>query len=54
MNVWPDVRQWIDPFKAGAMTMSWTEDWWWQLPEVLYCVTQYGAEVMDEKFVLSS
>jgi hypothetical protein len=34
MNVWPDVRQWIGPFKAGAMTMSWTEDWWWQLPEV--------------------
>lgn len=34
MNVWPDVRQWVGPFKAGAMTMSWTEDWWWQLPEV--------------------
>ncbi|NQU11002.1 beta-galactosidase trimerization domain-containing protein [bacterium] len=34
MNVWPDVRQWVDPFKAGALTMSWTEDWWWQLPEV--------------------
>jgi hypothetical protein len=33
MNVWPDVRQWVGPFKAGAMTMSWTEDWWWQLPE---------------------
>ena len=33
MNVWPDVRQWVDPFKAGALTMSWTEDWWWQLPE---------------------
>ena len=34
MNVWPDVRQWVGPFKAGAMTMCWTEDWWWQLPEV--------------------
>jgi len=34
MNVWPDVRQWVGPFKARAMTMSWTEDWWWQLPEV--------------------
>jgi len=33
MNVWPDVRQWVDPFKAGGLTMSWTEDWWWQLPE---------------------
>ena len=33
MNVWPDVRQWVGPFKAGAMTMCWTEDWWWQLPE---------------------
>lgn len=34
MNVWPDVRQWVGPFKAGAMNMCWTEDWWWQLPEV--------------------
>ncbi len=34
MNVWPDVRQWVGPFRAGAMTMSWTEDWWWQIPEV--------------------
>ena len=34
MNVWPDVRQWVGPFKARAMTMTWTEDWWWQLPEV--------------------
>ena len=33
MNVWPDVRQWVGPFRAGAMTMTWTEDWWWQLPE---------------------
>jgi hypothetical protein len=34
MNVWPDVRQWIGPFRTGAMAMTWTEDWWWQLPEV--------------------
>ncbi|MCK4294207.1 MAG: beta-galactosidase trimerization domain-containing protein [Planctomycetes bacterium] len=34
MNVWPDVRQWVGPFRAGAMTMTWTEDWWWQIPEV--------------------
>jgi len=34
MDVWPDVRQWVDPFKAGAMTMTWTEDWWWQIFEV--------------------
>ncbi len=34
MNVWPDVRQWVGPFQVGAMTMSWTEDWWWQLPEL--------------------
>ncbi len=33
MNVWPDVRQWVGPFRVGAMTMSWTEDWWWQIPE---------------------
>ena len=34
MNVWPDVRQWVGPFKSRAMTMSWTEDWWWQILEV--------------------
>jgi hypothetical protein len=34
MNVWPDVRQWVGPFRARAMTMTWTEDWWWQIPEV--------------------
>jgi hypothetical protein len=34
MDVWPDVRQWVDPFKVGAMTMTWTEDWWWQIFEV--------------------
>ncbi len=34
MNVWPDVRQWVGPFESGAMTMTWTEDWWWQLPEL--------------------
>jgi hypothetical protein len=34
MNVWPDVRQWIEPFKVCAMSMTWTEDWWWQVPEV--------------------
>ena len=33
LNVWPDVRQWIGPFKSGAMTMSWSEDWWWQIAE---------------------
>ena len=33
MNVWPDTRQWVDPFRCNAMTMTWTEDWWWQLPE---------------------
>lgn len=26
---WPDVRHWIDPFRSGALTMCWTEDWWW-------------------------
>jgi len=44
MNVWPDVRQWVDPFKAGAMTMSWTEDWWWQLPE---CSPQVYGFLLD-------
>jgi hypothetical protein len=34
MNVWPDTRQWIGPFEAEAMTMTWTEDWWWQVPEI--------------------
>jgi len=44
LNVWPDVRQWVDPFKAGAMTMSWTEDWWWQLPE---CSPQVYGFLLD-------
>jgi len=44
MNVWPDVRQWVDPFKAGALTMSWTEDWWWQLPE---CSPQVYGFLLD-------
>ena len=34
LAVWPDVRKWIDPFRDGAMTMPWSEDWWWQVPEV--------------------
>jgi hypothetical protein len=33
MNVWPDVRQWVEPFRDGSMSMTWTEDWWWQVPE---------------------
>ena len=33
LSVWPDVRKWIDPFRDGAMTMPWSEDWWWQVPE---------------------
>jgi hypothetical protein len=34
MNVWPDVRQWINPFRSGKLNMMWSEDWWWQLPEI--------------------
>lgn len=26
---WPDVRHWIAPFRSGALTLCWTEDWWW-------------------------
>lgn len=33
LNNWPDVRKWIAVFEQGAMTMPWSEDWWWQLPE---------------------
>jgi len=33
LNNWPDVRKWINVFKDGGMTMPWSEDWWWQLPE---------------------
>lgn len=33
MSNWPDVRKWINPFRDGGMTMPWSEDWWWQLPE---------------------
>jgi hypothetical protein len=33
MNYWPDVRKWINVFKYRGMTMPWSEDWWWQVPE---------------------
>lgn len=33
LSVWPQVHKWIDPFKYGGMTMPWSEDWWWQVPE---------------------
>ncbi|MCD6507845.1 hypothetical protein J7M22_14655 [Candidatus Poribacteria bacterium] len=33
LSVWPDVRKWIDMFRDGGMTMPWSEDWWWQVPE---------------------
>ncbi len=33
LSVWPDVRKWIDVFRDGGMTMPWSEDWWWQVPE---------------------
>lgn len=46
MNVWPDVRQWIGPFRSGALTMSWTEDWWWQIPEVTPQVYGYLLDAL--------
>lgn len=33
LSVWPDVRKWIDVFRDGGLTMPWSEDWWWQVPE---------------------
>lgn len=33
LSVWPDVRKWIDMFRDRGMTMPWSEDWWWQVPE---------------------
>jgi hypothetical protein len=33
LSVWPNVRKWIDMFRDGGMTMPWSEDWWWQVPE---------------------
>ncbi len=33
LSVWPDVRKWVDMFRDGGMTMPWSEDWWWQVPE---------------------
>ncbi len=33
LSVWPDVRKWINMFRDGGMTMPWSEDWWWQVPE---------------------
>lgn len=33
LSVWPDVRKWINIFRDGGMTLPWSEDWWWQVPE---------------------
>lgn len=33
LSVWPDVRKWIQIFRDGGMTLPWSEDWWWQVPE---------------------
>jgi hypothetical protein len=33
MSVWPDVRKWVNINRDGGMTMPWSEDWWWQVPE---------------------
>lgn len=33
LSVWPDVRKWVNLFRDGGMTMPWSEDWWWQVPE---------------------
>lgn len=33
LSVWPDARKWIHLFRDGGMSMPWSEDWWWQVPE---------------------
>jgi hypothetical protein len=33
LSVWPDVRKWINVVRDGGLTMPWSEDWWWQVPE---------------------
>lgn len=42
---WPVEYQWIRPFKLGALTMPWTEDYVWGIPELSPQVVGYLMDV---------
>ncbi|NSW56216.1 MAG: beta-galactosidase trimerization domain-containing protein [Armatimonadetes bacterium] len=42
---WPREQQWVRPFKLGALTMPWSEDYVWGIPEVSPQVTGYLTDV---------
>ena len=42
---WPREQQWVRPFKLGALTMPWSEDYVWGIPEVSPQVTGYLMDV---------
>jgi len=42
---WPKESQWVRPFKLGALTMPWTEDYVWGVPQLSPQVTGYLMDV---------
>lgn len=44
-HYWPREFQWVRPFKLGALTMPWSEDYVWGIPEVSPQVTGYLLDV---------
>jgi len=42
---WPKEFQWVRPFKLGALTMPWSEDYVWGIPELSPQVTGYLMDV---------
>ncbi|MEA3402827.1 MAG: hypothetical protein U9R79_16425 [Armatimonadota bacterium] len=42
---WPKHHQWMMPFRLGALTMPWSEDYVWGIPELSPQVTGYLLDV---------
>lgn len=42
---WPKEYQWVMPFRLGALTMPWSEDYVWGIPELSPQVTGYLLDV---------
>ncbi|MGC9316930.1 MAG: hypothetical protein ACP5KN_02700 [Armatimonadota bacterium] len=42
---WPKHHQWVVPFRLGALTMPWSEDYVWGIPELSPQVTGYLLDV---------
>lgn len=42
----PDIWQWVDVFKDGALTMPWSEDYAWQVPIASPQIIGFSLDVM--------